>query len=497
MPVTHLRLLDVSFSFSDVALLDAVQLSFARGWTGVVGPNGSGKTTLLSLLSDRLRPSSGRLEALPRPGPVALCEQRVDEAGGDVAVFSAADDGEAHRLRGLLELEPSELARWPTLSPGERKRWQVGAALHGQPEVLLLDEPGNHLDSKGRALLLRALQTFRGVGVVVSHDRTLLDALTGATVRLEGGVARSWPLPYSKAREAWLAEEAALLAARAELDQKLASARRTLDEGRRRQQAAGRQRSAGRRMKDRHDSDARSVTENFRAERAERSLADANRRQLHGLEQLHTHRDALQVPREAPGPLFLRYRPCPRPVVVSLALDQLCAGERVLIDAPVRLSVRRDARLALLGDNGAGKSTLLTKLLAACSLERERVLHLPQELSAEEGARALAEVKALAPEARGRVLQLLDVLGVDPELLLRSASPSPGEARKLWLARGLASQSWLLLLDEPTHHLDLASVERLEAALADWPGALVMCSHDLAFVDALGAERVEVPHGFV
>jgi ABC-type cobalamin/Fe3+-siderophores transport system ATPase subunit len=144
------------------------------------------------------------------------------------------------------------------------------------------------------------------------------------------------------------------------------------------------------------------------------------------------------------------------------------------------------------GRNGAGKSTLLAALLAAADLPPERVLALPQELTLDAAHADLAQLRALPTDVRGRVLQLVHALGVEPEVLLRTASPSPGEARKLRLALGLGRHVWLAALDEPTNHLDLPSVLRLESALAAFPGALLLVTHDLRLGERVTQRALEL-----
>jgi ATPase subunit of ABC transporter with duplicated ATPase domains len=135
----------------------------------------------------------------------------------------------------------------------------------------------------------------------------------------------------------------------------------------------------------------------------------------------------------------------------------------------------------LRGPNGAGKTTLLRRLLDAAALPADRLRYLPQDLTRDDRRRALAEVRALDPHTRGRVLSLVAALGLDPDHVLASADPSPGEARKLLMALALGTHAWALALDEPTNDLDLPSIERVEGALADFPGALLLVSHDEHF----------------
>ncbi|MCH7901745.1 MAG: ABC-F family ATP-binding cassette domain-containing protein, partial [Acidobacteria bacterium] len=207
MPSLHF--VDLSFRHtSAIPLFDDVTVHLGPGWHGLVGVNGSGKTTLLRLVTGELEPASGIVSVEPvQPSPT-LCHQSVEHRTDEISSFAASSEGEARKLHGRLRLNPTDLERWSTLSPGERKRWQIGAALAARPLVLLLDEPTNHLDREGREILLSALRRFSGVGVIVSHDRHLLDALTSSTLLITGGSVRQWNAPYGQARQAWEAEAA-------------------------------------------------------------------------------------------------------------------------------------------------------------------------------------------------------------------------------------------------------------------------------------------------
>ena len=169
------RISGLSFSYTDsVSTLACVTLTLATGWTGVIGPNGAGKTTLLRLIAGDLEPAAGHVYLDPPRGLIRACAQTVEAKTSEIAAFARATDGVARRIHGELRLDSPTLARWPTLSPGERKRWQVGAALGAEPAVLILDEPTDHLDIEARELLIAGLERFRGIGIIVSHDRALL-----------------------------------------------------------------------------------------------------------------------------------------------------------------------------------------------------------------------------------------------------------------------------------------------------------------------------------
>ncbi|MFO0576406.1 MAG: ATP-binding cassette domain-containing protein [Polyangia bacterium] len=481
MSAPAIRAVRLAFAHADaVPLLEEVSFHIPEGpgFWGLVGANGVGKTTLLRLILGELQPTRGSLCVEPAGAGVVLCAQSVDEVPEGAAALRHGQDRKAHRLRTRLGLGDADLERWATLSPGERKRWQVGAALYAEPDVLLLDEPSNHLDAEARELLLAALREFRGTALVVSHDRELLDGLTCGTLRLRAGALDLVHLPYSQARTVWESEDTAQLERREAARDRVRAAERRIVAARRDQDAATHGRSTRVRMKNRYDSDARTLGAATLAEWAQARAGQRVSAHHSELARASAELSALAKVPKAPGrSLFVGWSPPQRPLLVSLALDELRAGERVLA-RDVRVALQRGDRVHLRGRNGAGKTTLLGALLQACTLPRERVLYLPQDLSAEASREVLAEVRAQPAELRGRTLSLLAALGVDPDQVLASSQPSCGEARKLALALALARHAWLLILDEPSNHLDLPSIERLEAALADYPGALLLVCHD-------------------
>jgi ATPase subunit of ABC transporter with duplicated ATPase domains len=489
----------LDFSYVDsVPIIAGASFQLASGWTGVVGANGAGKSTLLKLVSGELEPSGGAILFDPPSARVELCPQTVEQLTPAISEFAAAADGVSRRFQGELALEADDLARWPTLSPGERKRWQVGAALAAEPAVLMLDEPTDHLDREARELLTAGLMRYRGVGIIVSHDRALLDELTAYTLRVDQATARLWRGGYSVAKASWEAEAREHHGEYERLKHQRATLARRLADKRRIATAAEANWNAGskKRMKGPRDHDATSMLAKGKAEMASRRISRDAGVLRASVDRVDERLGEFNFRKEKGTSIFVDYVPAPGGKVFTLDREVVCAGdEPILYD--VHLAVKRDSRIFVAGPNGAGKTTLLAALMHGAHVPAERLLHLPQELTARDGAAMLDAVRALGAEARGRVLSMVAALGVDPDRLLESHQPSPGEARKLALAWGLGRQAWALVLDEPTNHLDIPAIERLERALIEYPGALVIVTHDDALARRCTSERWRVGDGRV
>ncbi len=484
----------VSFAYDggDEVLHD-ISFTVARGWTALVGDNGAGKTTLLSLADRTLVPSSGTIRRT-HIGSVAAVSQRVDVPDAAIEALAWSYDRAALRWRAVFGLGDDDVARWSTLSPGERKRWQLAAALATEPDLLIVDEPSNHLDAAALVQLGDVLASFTGVGIIVSHDRQLLDRLARQTVRVHAGTARAWPGNYSAARDAWEADASSMRQQREQLARERRRADRYLAASRQREASANRMTSTRARMRNEHDSDARTIGAGNLAAWAAANAGRQVQRAHTRLTAAQTAEASITVDKERGAPIAFAAATARRRWAVQLELPELRAGDRVLA-CDVRVAIARDERVWLRGDNGAGKTTLICALLDVCTLAEDRVFTLPQDLSMDAGAQLAATIRTLDRATRGRLGQLVDALGIDPERATRSLAPSPGETRKLALALGLVREPQLIILDEPTNHLDLDSIERLEHALADYPGALVIVSHDTRFASALCSTRWMLAHG--
>lgn len=474
----------VSFAYeSGQPLFSELDLDLHPGFTGCVGPNGAGKTTLLHLATGRLSPNQGGV----RGGGVRVyCPQRTDDPPDDLPAFLAAQDGDAYGLRGRLGVEMDWETRWSTLSHGERKRAQIGAALWRAPDLLAIDEPTNHIDADARRLLEGVLREYRGVGLLVSHDRALLDALCSHCLWLDP--------PRVEVHRGGFTEAAERREARIERDRvahahaRTESARLERELVRRRQDAARSHADRSKRGIAIKDHDARSRKN---AARVSGKDAQAGRlyRQLQGrASQASDRLAAIDRHKSYEGEIEFAGRRSSRALVLDLPAGSLRLGgeRRVRFDA---LRLGSGARVGVVGPNGAGKSTLLHHVADSLRGVGLEVLFVPQEIDAARGAEVWASLRALPGPRLGLILSFLRRLGSVPERVLESPSPSPGELRKLLFALGMSARPHVVLLDEPTNHLDLPSTQALERALAACESALLLVSHDEHFLGQLTSER--------
>ena len=526
---------DLGFSWPDGAcVLEGLSVSFGPGRTGLIGVNGSGKSTLLKLIAGELRPGSGavrvRGEVGNLPQAITLGTYRTvsDLLGittartalhaieaGDVspeAFARVGDDWDVEeRARAWLErlgLEHLGLDdRVERLSGGETIGVALAALFLRRPDIMLLDEPTNNLDLDARKRLYEAVASWAGVMVIVSHDRELLGLvdqiadLSGGEVRLYGGSLDTYEQLLAAEQAA---AERAVTAAAAGVRRE----RRDLVEAQVKQARRDRQ---GRKL-----AASGSIPKIVASARKRSAQETAGRsRELHA-ERLEAARDRLEEAELAvrddaeirvglPGTAV----PAGRTVLTVTGLDgsrwhpAAVAAEEPgppPVAALAELIVRGPERIALTGPNGAGKTTLLR---AVAGLDERPgvtvrcgvvVGYLPQRLDILDDSLSVVDnVRAAAPAASvNEVRASLARFLFRGERADRPAGTlSGGERFRAVLAALLLAQPapQLLMLDEPTNNLDMASVRQLSQALEGYRGAILVASHDVPFLRSAGISR--------
>ncbi|MBD0716102.1 ABC-F family ATP-binding cassette domain-containing protein [Streptomyces sp. CBMA370] len=518
---TFVSCTSLSFSWPDgTEVLDDFRLTVGPGRTGLVGLNGSGKSTLLRLLSGELTPSSGTVKVTGELGhlPQNLTldtSRRVDEILGIDArraalhAIEAGDPAEEHFTTLADDWDVEERARATLdrlglggigldrtvgeVSGGETVLLRLAALLLARPDVLLLDEPTNNLDRRARARLYEAVESWPGVLVVVSHDRELLERVD-QIADLHDGSVTWYGGPWSAYESALAAEQEA-----AERMVRVAEAdvrRQKRELGDAHAKLARRRRFA---QKSYENKVVPKVVANTR--RSEAQVSAGKHRTLHA-ERLSEARERLDSAVEAVRD--------DDEIRVELPRTSVPAGREVLFLRDLELrygarvagpfELRGPERVALVGRNGAGKTTLLRTIageLEPLSGEREAWVpsrFLPQRLDLLADSLSVVEnVARLAPGATANVIRarlarfLFRGARADQEV----GTLSGGERFRATLAALLLAEPapQLLMLDEPTNNLDMASVRKLTAALDAYEGALIVASHDVPFLESLGITR--------
>jgi ATPase subunit of ABC transporter with duplicated ATPase domains len=460
-------------------LFTDLSLHVPCGFTGIVGPNGAGKTTLLKLATGQLTAGAGTVDA---PARVVYCAQRTDDPPERFAEFLAAQAKSAWNIRAALGVEDDWMQRWASLSHGERKRAQIATALWTEPEVLAIDEPTNHLDAAARDALAAALQSFGGVGLLVSHDRALLDSLCSQSVFIDPPDVTVRPGGVTQGMQAAEIERQTL---QRQHDKHKRAYKKVRREAARRQtlaqQAQGRRSKRGLSIK---DHDAREKKDRARVSGKD-GVGGKLRRQLAGqLDRARKRSQTSRVKKEYELGIWLPGSTSKRNALLELPPGEVTLSHDKQLRYP-ELVIRPTDRIALTGANGSGKSTLVRHLVAALEIPPEQLTYVPQEIDAGQSRDLLERARQLATDQLGHLMTIVSRLGSRPERLLASEQPSPGETRKLLLALGMVDAPHIIIMDEPTNHMDLPSIEALEMALADCPCSLLLVSHDRAFLRKL------------
>ncbi len=460
-----LTLKDIHLTFGGTPLLEGAELTVAAGdRICLVGRNGSGKSTLLRIAAGSIEPDRG--ERFAHPGAsIRYLPQEPDFAGFDTArAYVEAGLGPAdnpYMAQALLtDLGMTGEEHLANLSGGEGRRVALARVLASNPDVLLLDEPTNHLDLLAIEWLESTLKSCNSAIVLISHDRRFLENLSAATVWIDRGVARRLDRGFA-AFEDWRDK--------------------VLDEE----------------ETERHKLDRRIVRENQWMHGGVTGRRKRNVRRVRELKGMRAH---VRERRFVQGSVTLESADASlsgRLIVETKGVSKSYGDATVVKD--LNLRVMRGDRLGLVGPNGAGKTTILKLLTGALepdggtirlgsnlelvTLDQRRDELNPNWTLQDALTGGRGDQVVINGKARHVASYMKDFLFLPEQRLTPLRVLSGGERARLMLARALAKPSNVLVLDEPTNDLDLETLDLLQELLADYPGTVLLVSHDRDFLD--------------
>ena len=460
-----LTLEDVRLTFGGEPLLAGAALVVEpQARIALVGRNGSGKSTLLKIAAGLIEADSGRRFVDPA-ATVAYLPQEPELAGFEtVGAFveaglpPAGAPTDLSRLYAELGVNP--LARCAALSGGEARRAALARIFAADPDVVLLDEPTNHLDLPAIEALEERLSSSRAAFVLISHDRRFLENATTRTIWIDRGQTRFLDRGF-KHFEEWRDK--------------------TLED----EETAA------------HKLDRKIVAEDHWVRYGVTARRKRNVRRMRELSDLRTQRRERKRPVGAVAFSANEATPSGKRVIVADKISK-SFGARTIVSG-FSLEIARGDRIGIVGPNGAGKTTLLKMLtgelapdegkvtlgagLSMITLDQRRESLRPDDRVADAITDGRGDWVTLGGEKKHVASYLQDFLFKPEQWRTPVAALSGGERGRLALAAALAKPSNLLVLDEPTNDLDLETLDLLEELVADYPGTLLIVSHDRSFLD--------------
>ena len=471
-----LQLKDIALTFGGTPLLSGVELSVSSGErVALVGRNGSGKSTLLKIAAGLVKPDRGSVFVQPR-AVVRYLPQEPDFSGFASTLayveagLGASDD--IHLARHLLEqLELTGQEDPAHLSGGEARRASLARVLAPSPDILLLDEPTNHLDLTAIEWLERDLNSRRTALVLISHDRRFLSNLSRSTVWLDRGCTRRIDRGFAhfeEWRDTLLAEEER---EQHKLDRKIVAEEHWMRYG-----------VTGRRKRN--------------------MLRVGNLQALR--ERRRTYRGTTGTATITAGSAA----PSGALVIEAIGIGKRYDDRPIVGNFSIR--IQRGDRIGIVGPNGSGKTTLINLLtgalppdagtvrlgsnLAIAALDQHRDSLDPDVTVTEALTGGRGDTVMVNGQPKHVVSYMKDFLFASEQARTPLGKLSGGERGRLMLAQVLAKPSNLLILDEPTNDLDMETLDVLEDVLGDYPGTVLLVSHDRDFLDRL-VSSVIVPEG--
>lgn len=499
------------------AVFSDLELTFGIGRAGLVGRNGIGKTTLLKLISGELRPHTGSVAV---NGTLGILRQTIQATPSEaianlfgitdaLALLRRAENGEAcaeeladadwtleARVASALArlgLDAAPETHLATLSGGQSTRARLAALIFTEPDFLLLDEPTNNLDREGRAAMIDFLAGWRGGAIIVSHDRELLEAMD-AIVEMTSLGATRYGGGWSQYRERKAVELAAARHDLTDAEKRVAEIDRKAQESTERKARKDR---AGQRK--RAKGDLPRILTGMRKDRSEdtsgASARLADRQRAQAFEAAASARKRIEILQ----PLSVVLPPTHLPASKSvLKIDAVSAGYEP--DRPIiknlSFTMTGPERVAVVGPNGSGKTTFLAlvagqlqpwhgsvRMTTDFAMFDQQVSLLDPSVSIRDNFR---RINRTTDENACRAALTRFMFRSDAALQLVSGL-SGGQLLRAGLACVLGGPNppSLLILDEPTNHLDIDSIEAVEAGLRAYDGALLIVSHDEAFLESI------------